>query len=76
MKKLLAIGLVFVIALTVVLALVVAGCGTSDEGTDATETTIATEAPVDGDTESTEAPVVETESTEAPAEEVTTTVAQ
>jgi hypothetical protein len=68
MKKLLAIGLVVLIALTVVLS--VAACGTSSTDTTAAgETTVAPAA-----TDTTMAPA--TEDTTAPMVEETTTVAQ
>jgi hypothetical protein len=70
LKKLLVIGLVFVIALTVVLSVVTAGCGSSDT----TETTIATDTTVVDDTATTT--MDDTATTVAPVEDVTTTVAQ
>ncbi len=66
MKKLLVIGLVFVIALTVALSVVTAGCGSGD---DATETTVEQTDTTMDDTATT---LEDAES----AEDVTTTVAE
>ena len=75
MKKLLVIGLVFVIALTVALSVLVAGCG-SDDATDATETTLEqTDTTVGDDTATSVEDTVSTE-VEVEVEDVTTTVAE